>query len=327
VKVPNRAKYLTKRKEQSVARVWASFINGYEKSPDTLFCFYEGKDDKLFYNPRIRSVVFNNQDENIKSDWCDGKDNVLFLLKLLESHPKYTDSWTAFFVDRDYDPIPENNARLYVTPCYSFENLYVTSSTLSKILSDEFDIPTDDDEHTQTLFLFEECLLQFHQRMHDIHAWVLCQRQKEREFAKGYPLNLQEHKPSALINVKISGVEQKQSLPEFQQNFSKAYTITDEELLVGKKEISERGFVISARGKYIIYFFEEFLKLLVEDRRQKDEKRVHFKRKGKVSLTISQGNILSAITQYADMPECLHKFLTELKNKRFPQAPLFNQPN
>jgi len=314
-----RAETLSRRKERSSARAWTQFLNAYQKNPDRLYCFYEGKDDPLYYNPRIRWIVFDSRDANLYSIWCDGKDNALSLLALLDKKTKYKDSWTAFFVDRDYDPEPTANRRLYVTLYYSFENFYVTTSALHKILSDEFHIHANDEdgEHSSTITLFEHQLLQFNEAMQEIHAWICCQRQKAREESAGQQLNLRDHKPSTLFDVDLKQVKVKQTLEEFTSKYPGAYTITEDELTQHLVRFTTTDAAYHARGKYIIHFFQRFLRLLVEDRRQKDGKRTHFKNRGTVALTLSD-NIVSELTQYADTPNCLHEFLSKLKTAKYP---------
>ena len=309
-----RAKKLSTKKDQSQGRAWTQFIRGYQRSPGALYCFYEGKDDQLYYNPRIRSIVFDSLDADIRLIYCEGKDNVLSLLAQLDKKSKYKRSWAAFFVDRDYDPSPTATKRLYVTPCYSLENFYVTTTALSKILSDEVRIPVDDEdgEHAATVRLFEQQFLQFNEVMQKIHTWIFCQRQMARETPSNPRLNFKDHDPSTLFIANLTEVKARQTLAEFTAKFPDAPPIAEDEWNQHLTKFTGADAACNARGKYIIYFFERFLTLLVEDRRQKDGRRIHFKSKGTVALNVSQ-NIVSVLTQYADIPACLNEFLSSLK--------------
>jgi len=60
---------------------------------------------------------------------------------------------------------------------------------------------------------------------------------------------------------------------------------------------------------------------LVEDRRQKNNKRLHFTERGTVKLQLSE-NIISELSQYANTPESLYKFLVKIANIREKQLEL-----
>lgn len=286
--------------------------------PEHLFCFYEGKDDPRYYNPRIRSIVFKNQNVSIKAILCDGKDNVLGLLSLLEEKGKYSKANAAFFIDRDFDPPLPDNSKLYVTPCYSFENLYVTKSTLGRILQDEFGLNEDDTEHLATINLFEQQLSNFLASSRRLHSWIYWQRQKEWEMRSLKRLNIGERQPDSLFKVGLHFVTLKLSFEDFITSFPNAYQVSEQELITREQQIAGKNEARNARGKYIIFFFKEFLKRLVDDRRAKD-KRCHFQNAGKVDLNISN-NIVSEIAQYADTPECLQSFLERLAIQVNPQS-------
>src|SRR3569832_1465853 len=92
-----------RRAGRSYARAWKEFIEGYEKDATRLYCFFEGQDDPRYYNPRIESKVFNNQEPSQVNLWCEGKDNVITLFHLLSEDKRFLHAWVAFFIDKDFD--------------------------------------------------------------------------------------------------------------------------------------------------------------------------------------------------------------------------------
>ncbi|MEM7537600.1 MAG: DUF4435 domain-containing protein [Chloroflexota bacterium] len=312
----SRPRTLHQKKEQSRADVWSRFMRAYQRTPEKLFCFFEGKDDPKYYNPRIREIVFRGQETLSRPLYCNGKDNVLALLALWETKPKYGNAHIAFFVDRDYDLHEESHDKLYVTPGYSFENLYVTRSAFLKVMRDEFLLDEEDDDYQPTLDLFELQLMHFLQAMRRVHVWLYLQRQKERKHKEYRQLHLKAHAPEGIINITLQTVTTKKEFASFLALFPNAYVVSDEELDETERKMQTSDEANFARGKYIIYFFREFLRRLVDDRRARDGRRVHFQqREPAVTLSLSD-NIVSELTQYADTPACLHNFLTQLHSTR-----------
>ncbi|WP_217446593.1 hypothetical protein, partial [Myxococcus sp. CA040A] len=64
------------------------------------------------------------------------------------------------------------------------------------------------------------------------------------------------------------------------------------------------------RGKYIIQFYGKLIKWVADNANQRQPK--HISKKYPNSLTIQSGNILSQLSQYADTPPCLIRFLKSI---------------
>ncbi len=62
------------------------------------------------------------------------------------------------------------------------------------------------------------------------------------------------------------------------------------------------------RGKQNLDFFRAFILLLRDDRGKKSGREL-FLKSGKVKLQLTKANTLSELSQYADTPTCLKKFL------------------
>jgi hypothetical protein len=71
--------------------------------------------------------------------------------------------------------------------------------------------------------------------------------------------------------------------------------------------IEKGGIIKSIRGKYLLDFFRAFLEKIRSEISDGDS--VVITKKIKTKLTISKNNILSDLSQYAETPTCLTKFL------------------
>lgn len=98
------------------------FTDHHDDFEDYVFCFYEGEDGK-YYNQKIKDII----GENIITIKAGNKTEVLKAWRKIKADNNYSNVKKCFFVDRDMDDIPEDkDDDLYITPCYSIENLYVS---------------------------------------------------------------------------------------------------------------------------------------------------------------------------------------------------------
>lgn len=317
----NRVEKLTKA-GRSYSRAWHEFIRVYAKHPAMLYCFFEGQDDSRYYGMRIKSVVFVSENPIQQNFWCEGKENLISLFHLVISDKRYRNAWVAFFIDRDFDNDGElpNDDRLYVTPCYSIENFYISIEAFKQILRDEFMIQEDHSDFPKTIALYLKLLGEFIDAMEEINAWIYLNRVIEKQNAKSSKLNLASVSPNVLFTIRIDKVIKKYKVEDLHNLFPFASLIEQEHLesqvLYFKQFDRSRIF----RGKYLIHFLECLLKLLIDDCNTR-RNRKHFSERKKVSLKVS-ANLISELTQYADTPPCLVKFLQKVSNKKPKQTVL-----
>ncbi len=86
---------------------YTEFVLAYSKEKDSLYCFFEGDEDKRYYRIRI--------EQDFENFTCGGKDNVKKVYKMINGHEEYNIAKTLFFIDKDYSNETKTNT-IYVTP-------------------------------------------------------------------------------------------------------------------------------------------------------------------------------------------------------------------
>ncbi|MGH7491601.1 MAG: DUF4435 domain-containing protein [bacterium] len=304
----NRAEKLRKARRNYVV-IWNRFILGYQKDAKRLFCFFEG-DDSKYYSIRIELLV-STKPEIFD---CDGKAGVLCLFSLISNDKTYKDACVAFFIDRDFEdescfPV---DSRLFITPCYSVENLYVSESAFQRILENEFQVtPTDSDTDFQTMNdLYKNRLSQFNRATEELNAWVFLQRKYERSSSPKHKLNLNGMHLNNLVTCFLDGVRKHYTVESLQIIFKDAMVLEEKEITEKVKSFQGVNQTNYFRGKFLIEFLRLFLIHLKEDRESSSPK--YFSKSARVKLNLTKPNLISELSQYADTPESLKAFLVLL---------------
>ena len=305
----NRADLLRNaRKTYTVA--WREFLNRVNKTPNSLFCFFEGEDNRYFIG---RLEPYLAPDSEVKPFDCGGKGAVFKINDLWfkkynsqEAVPK-----CLFFIDRDFDCKGSLSIHppTYVTPAYSIENFFVTHQSARKILENEFKVYGDEDvDKCDGLEFFETMLGQFLDAANELNAWIFLQRKYESYAPQGHKCHLNKLSFSKLFRVKESGVTKLYSHASLQSDLPDSRAIDPAELARYEDWLASTDRRRVFRGKYLIEFLREVLKILREDRGTKSP--TYFDKKGKVTFTLAGGNVVSALSQYATTPTCLKQFLS-----------------
>ncbi|MDM8567537.1 DUF4435 domain-containing protein [Candidatus Halobeggiatoa sp. HSG11] len=282
----------------------AKLVKAHGMNRKGILCIFEG-DDAKYYGIRIDNHI-SLERRNVQ---CKGKETVIALREKAMQHPELKNANTLFFVDQDFDDI-EIEANLYVTPCYSIENLYATNSALSRLLNDEFEL--NDVDHTRdienVLACFDKVNTQFNKCMLPFNSWFKIQI-KESEINQEVKLNANNVDLNKLVNVTLNDVSTKYSIENIKKLFPDTVDIISENLDKMIVIFNNYDLSSSSRGKYRLEFFRLWLECLMDDAR--NEKSVLFNKKFHPKLSLSKKNILSELSQYADTPVCLKKFLTD----------------
>ncbi len=271
--------------------------------------FFEGEDEK-YYSVRINSIRPDIKWSAINSG---GKSEVIELRKRVRSHNTYSNYPCMFFIDSDFD---DNNELkdiddVYITPCYSIENLFVSHDSLCRILSAEFGI-TDSHEdqacYQKTISIFEKTIDSYIETVRPFNYLIRELKMLEKKGEVGGRLNINDLKFNDLISVRIGSTTKiydesnpKSIFRELPENLS--VDLTNSADYFG--DVSE---VLWFRGKQNLEFFRIFLIKLKEDRCKKSN-RLIFKNKSPVKLNLTKGNCISELSQYADTPLCLKSYL------------------
>ena len=298
---------------QSYSVSFLAFIKIVATRPSDLVCFFEGKDVK-YYGPRLRMLRPNLVWQSVD---CGGKDAVLKLYDLISSHQLYRKANVAYFLDRDYSltTIPDNRHQIYCTPCYSVENLYVSSDVFEEMLQGEFGLSRlPDDEHyfSTCVLLFETRLTEFLDAAQVLDTWVFCHREKEVNENTRRILNVDEIKLPQLFSVTLERVQATYTIFDLEAQSGCETPVTEEEFIMKKNRIRPDQRSIFFRGKFLLFFMRTFLHKLAEDAGRDDPHFFPVSAKG--ILRPSDRNFLSELSQYARTPPCLREFLSQLAN-------------
>lgn len=271
--------------------------------------FFEGEDEK-YYSIRINNIRPDIKWSAINSG---GKSKVVELRRKVRSHNTYSNYPCMFFVDSDFD----DNSKLtesddvYITPCYSIENLFVSHDSLSRILSAEFGI-TDSHEdqacYEKAMYTFENTKNLYIEAIRPFNCLIRELRVLEQQGEVGGRLNINNLNFDDLVKVNLDSVTKiydesrpKSIFHELPENFSV-------DLNNSADYFGSAPDLSWFRGKQNLEFFKIFLIRLKEDRCKKSH-RLIFKNKSPVKLHLTKGNSISELSQYADTPACLKSYL------------------
>lgn len=309
----NRVDYL-KAMAESYSVKFMEFTRIVSKAPDTVVCFFEGEDEK-YYSSRVSHGLSGFSWHGIDTG---GKKVVLDVFSEVSKHPIYKSYRYLFFLDRDFEHWFENpdSSLIYVTPCYSIENLYISEDVFKRVLAAEFGA-TEFNHHRHSfkdcIELFRKLKLEFGDALFQFNVWVKAHRIMERDGIDVATLNVRNVKTEDLVSVRLSGVATKYDSSDPSSVFKDAGSFVIDECARREAEKFLRidEWEADYRGKQVIDFFRMFLVKLRED--ISSTRPVVFDEKSKVRLTLSKDGIISELSQYADTPECLMCFLASYK--------------
>lgn len=291
------------RKERETPQsIYIQFVNSRKSYKTHVFCFYGGEDDK-YYVPRIEQKFKNS----IVTYKVGNKKDVLKLLDKITITDLYQDVCVLFFVNRNYENKKDNNKKeLYITPCYSIENLYVHHLCLGRILQTEFDL--DDKDRFYIMQVFEERLTEFNNYILEFNALMYLGRKKNKNYSFS---SIQTFR---ILNVEVSKVSKSAHYNEIINRIRDKLNISDIEIEEAKKELINKGnYTMNFRGKNQLDFFVEFIK----DVKRLIDKGVFSSIKQKGKYINSLQDPLNELSQYAFTPDDLDQFLETQKQKFF----------
>jgi hypothetical protein len=312
------AELLREEREQAISVKFQEFMKVYSKQKDALICFFEGY-DQVYYNSRIDPII-RSEKAYIS---CGGKQRVLGLQGKIKKHSFYKKAKVVFFVDRDFDePLHSDlRATVYETPVYSIENFYVSIEAFARIIGNVFKINKFSENENEAK-IYEICLNLYQQTQSDFHKkttllnlFVIVLRRKKNLNISGYSLKLL--KLNELVRIELGAVEQNYDLEKLNQYYPCAKDVTIDDIS-DKLLPSDKKFSDIFRGKFEIEFLKSFLLKLKDQLCLKYSS--YFPCKKKISFHISGINdeLLNDLSQWADTPECLIAFLSQVKSRYFP---------
>lgn len=282
----------------------------HSKDNSILICIFEGEDEK-YYSNRLNSFKGQGCWSGINTG---GRLPVLKLIETIDKHDLYSKISYAGFIDRDYEDwfVNPNPNKIYVTPCYSIENLYVTENCFKQILSAEFGITEfneNKDDFVKCLNVFKGRLNEFLDGVEKFNLWVKAHRIMKRDDDKVRNLNLGNINTKNIVRVNIDDstmvYNPNDPLTIFKDLAGFNFSLDAMKEASNSFQNSNRAYFF--RGKQQIDFMRELLLKLKNDRTSKNPQ--FFSKKGNVSISISKDNAISELSQYADTPDCLVSFI------------------
>ena len=292
------------REESSTA--FMEFTSKRKYHSNYAFCFYEGEDGK-YYDHRIRSII-GKDFIHIKAG---NKIKVLKVMKLIKDKPEYQSVNTMFFVDRDmgFDMKEYKEKDVYVTPCYSIENLYVNEDSFGMILETEFGLNIDDADYITYKQKFVEMYHDFCELMLEFNALVLLRKEKELDCEK---VIIQNIKTTDLVTIDVySGISKSSKYNDTIEKIKEKLDVKDEEITSAKIGLLEHGEKSNIfRGKNQFDFMTKYIEQLYKGRKELFDPVPQ-----NIKIAPNQ-NRLSTFSLYAQTPECLENFLQAHKSKK-----------
>jgi hypothetical protein len=283
--------------------VYTEFTRLYKENELALYCFFEGKEDIKYYGIRIEN--FTELEYKYRS--CGGKSEVLKLYKIISYN--YCNARAAYFIDRDFDKsvYEDGMSAIYETPCHSLENFYTSVQCFSKIIRAEFNLTELEENFKICISLYTKLQKEFHDAVELLNVWIACHTEK------GSKLNLSNHKLSDFIDVDLNQVRAKHTFNDLYHKFPDVPEIPQQEIDTKKSELLAKTWQKSFRGKFEIEFLYEILRKIIDEIRKENSS--YFKDRVKVVMSLTLKTIISDLSQYADTPDCLRKYLTALRSR------------
>ncbi len=283
----------------------------YSKDKSQLICIFEGEDEKYFC-ARINQALNDRKWHPINTG---GKAVVLELFDTISNHPDYKTIDYKCFVDHDFEDWYQNPEprKIYITPCYSIENLYVSESVFKRVMSAEFNVNEhagDGSDYAQCIAFFRQRLEEYLNHVQTFNHWIKAQRIMVRDHKSNKKLNIRNIKLKSLVETDINSVTIKYDPTDSTTIFSgdQALTIDTTSLIEAQNTLPVSQGAVKFRGKQNIEFLRSLLTILKTDRTS-DNPNI-FSTRGNVRLQLSKDNIISELSQYAETPRCLVNFLS-----------------
>ncbi|HBP5743706.1 TPA: DUF4435 domain-containing protein [Pseudomonas aeruginosa] len=266
------------------------------KNPDVVVCVFEGRDDVIFYE-----TLFQRIGTTVKyvSFVANGKDLLLGLRALLSKSEEHPDKVNIYFADKDFDglksyPVGED---IYVTDTYSIENSLVCGEVLEKILRSDLKCDhSEDDAIAHIMEEFNSLLREYEEKLRSTNLIIYHCRKRDIvlpsiEDAKNFfsvtndSVKLKFDNPLAIL--KWPDSHQAESIAQSEEEFNALCPLKD------------------WRGKFLFYFFQEFIKNQVQ-RRTSSPAEVF---KSRARVTFNPKTELRTFAVFCDMPKGLETFV------------------
>lgn len=295
------------RKARQKGVVWFTrFCSDKKYHGNCLFCFFEGEDRK-YYCSRIEKYTGYDFEHIVCYD-CGGRENVEEAYKLISQKNEYDHVKKAFFVDHDFcSSTIAGNKEVYETPCYSIENLYVSTTAFSRILVREFGINSIDADYRKSIEDYINRMSEYNSAILFFNAWLSCQRKKGMGHLTVRLSDFKIVKNFSCITIESINVKIPIDLSFLQARFPDAYWLDSDELDREIVTLDASDKVKVFRGKFELECMRRILLSMLDHNRNG----TYFSEVRKSVSIDPNSNTLSSLSEYADTPECLVAFLKQ----------------
>jgi len=274
----------------------------------------EGKDDPKFYTARFDSII--------KDEWkllsVGGKSKVLELRTTIRKHPKYKNDRAYFFIDRDFDEI-ETLDDVYITPCYSIENLYCDPITVKRLVEAECGLTKAEIKNRDEIVDF--LVAEYKKLQNNFH------RNRKIQLLNSVFLYIRKIKNDKKISLdKVLKIETKIIKGTLILQLKKG------EIFINQKTLEKpefRKFIETCaqwktatenpaslfRGKQEILLLRNYIDTLKHNGHLSDLTTKKYGVEVKIENPAMSNHVLSTTSQYVKTPECLSEFLLKINNQ------------
>lgn len=264
-----------------------------------LYCFVEGH-DLPYYSIRIEAI------SGITCSCIDsgGKKNVIAVNDFIRQRNDYSNYKILYMVDHDYDDNSNIHSSIYVTPCYSVENLYRVDNIIEKL----FGLLPGDSNYLAIKSFIDEKRNEFISDISTFCAWYYCVKKKERDTSIINKINLEENIDSSYLEYNNDengfSITSHYSLTQLNSDFGTS--ISQDELSDGLKYINHD--INHIRGKYIFQFIEKLITFFNSDSSKKGPHRFI---KSPLSINVDRKKLMTTINVIAVTPKCLIEYVNK----------------
>lgn len=283
-------------------------VHGIES---TIFCFYEGKDDFKYYPNRINSILSEkNIDKGIYSKGCGCKENVVKVYtKLLLDASEIINS-ALFFVDRDFQRNSELGDNIYITPCYSIENLYARDRVFDDFLQNHClisprSVGTELQDYIELKRYYNSFLNDSLSNIILVNAWYSYQINNKVNESN---LNLSKLKNlSSIIKYVEAGDLQKITI-NILKEITFGYVDVTEEDLQEEIDFIQSSLIDNSRGKYIEEILVEIYQKVIEECNMPNYFNIS---KRPIGVQVGKNTLKNTLLGQVGTPNCLREYLNK----------------
>lgn len=306
-------------------------------SDDFSILFLIESNDESYYRHCIEPTIHTSKP--LYFFRCNGRDNVLKLYEDITSSEEECVKNTNFycFIDKDFNEneINTDKEKIYITPCYSYENFYCSESATLKILKSKFHLDKfceNNEDYINLVAIHNSRLNEYIDIIKKIDEILRTNFINNKYFSNKLKSKLRANDIKInKISINFNCIQLSDDiLSIFPQYFSiellLSFAFYEASFYYLHTEIEQ--YINQLRGKFLIHFQITFFKLIYDDFKSnnpiifKHRKKLKddYQTQGKSSshlydLDFNKNSIESftdTFCAYADIPTCLRQFIQSI---------------